>query len=400
MRRCVLILLFVVGHVSVCCALDVRGPYLTELRPHEATIMFHTNEDADLVLEYHKVSTPARSFREHCYQARTHLFRLTGLQPDSHYSYRVSDSRRPTEQNGIRTEWLRFTTPPESPRRFSFIVYGDSRDRNPKPVRHRAVAGHFLRHRPGFVVSTGDLLLGGKHASASMFSTDWTENFFRPLHGVLQTVPYFLVVGNHDQDSEDAVKGVHRAFPRLRKSFNYSFQYGNTYFIVLHVANRMKEFRTQEKWFVEELTKARQADWRIVFLHVSPFTNGKYRKRKWTLAGREDFLKTCVQNGVDVVFSGHDHSYQRFHPLKAASSDDHSVLFVVTALAGTNPYEAVQDDFTAKVVNGVDHFCVVDVTPERIGLTAFGGRNWILDRVVLSKGKRQDGRLWQAEPLE
>lgn len=400
MRVFAIVVLFLVSYLPVCFALDIRGPYLTALRPHEATIMVHTEEDAALLLEYHLETAPDRSFQERSHQAGSHLFQLKGLQPDSRYSYRISEPRSADKEGRIRTDWWSFTTPSEGPRRFSFIVYGDSRDRNSHPVRHRAVASHFLRYHPSFVVSTGDLLLGGAHASSSMFGPDWTKNFFRPLQGVLQTIPYYLVVGNHDQDSEDAVSGIHRAFPALATSSNYSFRYGNTYFIVLHAANQMKEFQSQKEWFVQELAKARQADWRIVFLHVSPFTNGKYRNRKWTLSGREDFLRTCVQNNVDLVLSGHDHNYQRFHPLRTASGDGHSVLFVVTGLAGTNPYEAVPDDLTVRIVNRTDHFCVVDVTPERLGLTAYDKHNRVMDHVVLTRGEPPSGKVWQPVPLK
>ncbi len=212
------------------------------------------------------------------------------------------------------------------------------------------------------MVSTGDLLTGGETESSSLFSEDWTLNFFEPLVGVIDTIPYYLTVGNHDQDSRQSIRAVQQAFPKLESSFNYSFRYADTHFIVLHVANQMQEFQSQKSWFIEELEKGRNADWRIVFLHVSPFTNGKYRDMEWTLNGRVDFLETCVKSKVDLVLSGHDHSYQRFQPLRSAENDTHSVLFVVTALAGTNPYPAQEDQYTAKVVNGTDHFCVIDVT--------------------------------------
>jgi acid phosphatase type 7 len=386
---------FFVIWVPTSFALDTRGPYLVDLRSDRAVIMFHTDEDTETVMECNAEGGRDQFFKERSRKGKQHIFRLRGLLPGSRYLYRIISQAEDEGMSGPRTGWLIFTTPGANPEKLSFIVYGDSRDSSPVPWRHRQITSHFLKHAPDFVVSTGDLLVGGSAASSSVFSRDWTENFFRPLHGVFETRPYHLAVGNHDQDSSEALRVLQSAFPNSEHSFHYSFRQGDTHFIILHAANQMKEFQSQKRWFVEELAKASEANWRVVFLHVSPFTNGKYRDSSWTLEGRNDFLKTCVENRVDLVVSGHDHSYQRFFPLKATDSDKHAVLFVVTALAGTNPYEAVADDYTAKVVNRTDHFCVVDVNPHELTLTAYDNQNRPFDQVVVIRAAATTGKVWR-----
>lgn len=386
-------------HVHAALALDLLGPYLTSLRPDEATIVCHTAKEAVLTLEFRSTGNGSQTCGQLSQKPSVrHLFRLRGLAPETRYKYRIKALSGWGSSNGELTEWWSFRTPSVVPKPFTFIVYGDSRGGRSSSARHRALASHFLEHSPSFVVSMGDLILGGEKASSSMFSRDWTQSFFTPLNGIFQTVPYYLVVGNHDQDSENALKGARIAFPYLEKSCYYSFQYQGASFVVLHVANRMKEFQAQKQWLVNELRKAGDDDWRIVFLHVSPFTNGKYKDVKWTLAGREDFLKTCVQNKVDLVFSGHDHSYQRFHHLKTEAADPHSTLFVVTALAGTNPYKAVKDKYSAITINNVDHFCVVDVSEDSLTLRAFDSHNRVMDKVSLSKKRSYRGMIWKPGP--
>jgi acid phosphatase type 7 len=381
--------------IPSCFALDSRGPYLVDLRPDRADVVYHTDEETEAILECHAQNRQDRLIWHESGKGRRHVFRLQNLEPGSRYSYRVIQRRDDEGRHGVPTEWFVFRTPEDTSEEISFIVYGDSRDSSPSPKRHKKVAGHFLKHHPDFVISTGDFLVGGPTGSSSMFGTDWTENFFNPLQGVLETCPYYPVVGNHDQDSEEAAKALQIAFPDLEQSFHYAFRRGNIHFIILHVADQMKEFQNQKGWFVKELTRARDADWRVVFLHVSPFTQGKYKNSKWTLDGREDFLKTCVRNKVDLVLSGHDHSYQRFLPLRKTESDTHSVLFVVTALAGTNPYKAREDTYTAKVVNDTDHFCVVQASRDRLELTAYDNQNEAFDHVVLSKHKKDLGKVWK-----
>lgn len=386
-------------------ALELRGPYLTDLDINRAEVVCHTGENVDLTLEYREEKNDASDKRINSKESTQHVFCLENLKPGTSYSYCILGPEGPVKNSAPPTVCPVFTTPAQRPRAFSFIAYGDSRDSSKIPKRHREITTHFLAHAPSFVVSTGDLLIGGQHASSSMFSHDWTVNFFQPLRGVAETIQYHLTVGNHDQDSSEALEGIQKAFPRFRESFRYAFRHGDAHFIILHVANQMQEFQKQKEWFVDELKKAQDARWRIVFLHVSPFTNGKYRNSAWTLDGREDFLKTCVRQGVDVVFSGHDHSYQRFHPLRSNEQDKRSVIFVVTALSGTNPYHAVHDSYTAKVVNKTDHFCVIDVHPENLTITAYDNKNRAIDRVEVPRTGRDLGMVWgpvvkSDEPVE
>ena len=64
----------------------------------------------------------------------------------------------------------------------------------------------------------------------------------------------------------------------------------------------------QEAWLAEQLSKSK-ARWKIVVLHHPLYTSGRYglqaRLFRWQL---ESLL---VDHGADVVFSGHEHIYQR-----------------------------------------------------------------------------------------
>jgi len=398
--RCVFVLSsLVLLWISVGFALDTRGPYLTDLTKDRAVLVFHTDKDVEALLEYRAERGRDNSFEQQSQIGRHHMFYLRDLVPAERYAYRVLTRQEGQGAPGNPTDWYFFATPSANPEEVSFIVYGDSRDASPSPKRHGKVTSHFLKHKSEFVISTGDLLLGGPEGSSSVFGSDWTDNFFGPLQGVFQRLPYYLVVGNHDQDAPESAKALQTVFPVFAKAFHHSFQLGNIHFVILHVANQMKEFQRQKRWFVEEMNKARNADWRVVLLHVSPFTNGKYRNSSWTLEGREEFLRACVQNKVDLVLSGHDHSYQRFLPLKTTESDTHAVLFVVTALAGTNPYRAYEDQYSAKIVNDTDHFCVVGANRHQLKLTAYDSENRPFDQAVLVKGKNNPGKIWKPVPL-
>ena len=382
--------LFIFG-ISPCPAIsgDVRGPYLTGLGPKWAQIAFHTEISTDPILQL-KEKNGARQVHPVQHRKEKHLFELKNLTPGTRYSYRIEHGNPRAGSALSRTEAFVFTTPSTGSQGFRFIAYGDSRDQHQTPRRHREVAANFLKHQPDFIVSTGDILVGGETASSSMFGKDWTKNFFEPLKGIIEEVPYYPAVGNHDQNLKDGAAGMKKAFPRLGPSLYYSFDHNHVHFTVLHCANRIVEFEKQKQWFIRDTERAKDADWRIVILHVSPFTTGKYAENQWTVGGRKEMLQTFVKQGVDLVLSGHDHSYQRFYPLKADAGDNHAVLFIVTGLAGTNPYFAKGNQYSARVINKVDHFCVIKVTPKTLDITVYNNENQVLDHVVLSKEKREE----------
>ena len=391
--------LFIFG-ISPCSVIaeNVRGPYLTGLGPKWAQIAFHAEIGTDAVLQLTEKNGPRRVPPVQQGQERR-LFQLKDLMPGTRYGYCVEYGNPSANTAPSRTEAFFFTTPSMDFQDFRFIAYGDSRDRHLTPRRHREVAANFLRHQPKLIVSTGDILVGGVTASSSMFGNDWTNNFFGPLKGIIEGVPYYPTVGNHDQDLKDGAAGMKMAFPQLGPSLYYSFDYHHVHFTVLHCANRVVEFELQKQWFIKDTERAKDADWRIVILHVSPFTTGKYAENEWTVGGRKEMLETFVKQGVNLVLSGHDHSYQRFYPLKADAGDRHAVLFIVTGLAGTNPYFAKGNSYSAKVVNDIDHFCVINVTPKTLDITAYSNDNRVLDHVVLSKEKREEfirsGMVWK-----
>jgi len=378
----------------------VRGPYLTDLGPAWAQIVFHTEIATDAILQLRE-KNGARQIPPVQQGKERHLFQLKDLTPGTRYGYHIEYGNPRAGRAPSRTEEFVFTTPSIGLQDFCFIAYGDSRDRHQTPKRHREVAANFLRHQPEFIVSTGDILVGGVTASSSMFGNDWTKNFFGPLRGIIEGVPYYPTVGNHDQNLKDGAAGMKMAFPRLERSLYYSFDYNHIHFTVLHCANQIVEFERQKEWFIKDTERAKDVDWRIVILHVSPFTTGKYAENKWTVGGRKEMLETFVKQGVDLVLSGHDHSYQRFYPLKADAGDSHAVLFIVTGLAGTNPYFAKGDLYSAKVVNNIDHFCVIKVTPKTLDITAYDNDNRVLDHVVLSKEEREEfvrsGMVWEEQ---
>ena len=152
-----------------------------------------------------------------------------------------------------------------------------------------------------FVIMLGDNIYGGSGPK------DYERKFELPYKPLLDAgVKFYASLGNHDNPNE-----------RLYKLFNmnganyYSFKKGNARFFVLD-SDYMDA--KQLEWLENELRGAGDKDWKICFFHHPLYSSGKTHGSSIELRSLLEPL--FVKYGVNVVFSGHDHIYERIHPQK------------------------------------------------------------------------------------
>ena len=151
-----------------------------------------------------------------------------------------------------------------------------------------------------FVILLGDNIYGG-HSAA-----DFKRKFEDPYKPLLDAgVKFYASLGNHDSTNE-----------RLYKPFNmdgkryYSFKKGNAEFFVLDSSYMDPQ---QLDWLTQALTDSRSA-WKICYFHHPLYSHGKAHGSDLDLRRR---LEPIFQaHGVNVVYSGHDHIYERIKPQK------------------------------------------------------------------------------------
>ena len=157
-----------------------------------------------------------------------------------------------------------------------------------------------------FALMLGDNLYGGESAG------DYRRKFEEPYKPLLDAnVKFFASLGNHDDPAE-----------RFYKPFNmngeryYSFKApkpgigsrGGARFFALD-SNYMKE--EQLDWLEKEL-KGSGSEWKIAFFHHPLYSSGEKHGSNTVL--REQIEPLFVEHGVDVVFTGHEHFYERIKP--------------------------------------------------------------------------------------
>ncbi len=157
------------------------------------------------------------------------------------------------------------------------------------------------RQRVGFdfVIMLGDNIYGGHR------SKDFAEKFEQPYKPLLDAgVKFYASLGNHDDPNDE----------RLYKPFNmggeryYTFQKGDVSFFVLD-SNYMDP--AQLDWLEHSLHDSK-AKWKICYFHHPLYSDGKYHGPDLDL--RAQVLPIFKRNGVNAVFSGHEHVYERLKP--------------------------------------------------------------------------------------
>ena len=104
------------------------------------------------------------------------------------------------------------------------------------------------------------------------------------------------------------------AGPAFLKSQNFSYDYGNTHFLVLD-SNPYIDWTESRlrNWVKDDLFKSK-ATWKIVVFHHPGFHSSKAHAEAKQMRVLADLFETT---GVDVVFNGHVHNYQRTFPIQA-----------------------------------------------------------------------------------
>lgn len=156
------------------------------------------------------------------------------------------------------------------------------------------------RERSGFdfVIMLGDNIYGGEGMGAMK------KKFEDPYKPLLDAgVKFYASLGNHDNPNER----FYKPFNMNEKRY-YSFHKDKAEFFALD-SNYMDP--QQVDWLTKELQNS-GSPWKICFFHHPLYSDGKFHGPDLDLRARlEPVLET---HGVNVVFSGHEHLYERVVP--------------------------------------------------------------------------------------
>jgi len=244
-----------------------------------------------------------------------------------------------------------------------FAVIGDT---GSGAKEQQQLAEVMLRYRQAFpfefVLMMGDNLYGGE--SASDYKVKF-EDVYKPLLDA--KVKFYATLGNHDESNQ-------RFYDHFNMNGNeyYSFKKDKVAFYSLN-SNYMDP--KQVKWIEDELSKG-DAEWKICFFHHPPYSSGKKHGSDEQL--REVIEPILIKHGVDVVFTGHEHFYERIKPQKGIH------YFISGAGGKLRPGDVKVSSLTAKSFDKDLHFMLVEIVDDQLHFQVITRTGAIIDEGVLT----------------
>ena len=317
---------------------------------------------------------------------------VTGLAPSTRYRYEVI-VKDEVWGSGDRWDWVagteqgfvqaggryvnEFQTHPDpagdASGPVSFMVLGDfgTGIRRSTPKRRQreiaqAMQVAFEEHDVRFLVTTGDniyaghRILGFPAGGTGDEDDDWFFTFFQPYRYIVNRIPVYPCIGNHDaaetEDRDDREQLLDNLYLRERIASDeasgrasmdpglfYRFRYGrDVEFICLDTSKedffrgkRLFEYPKHREWIEQTLQPDPAVRWRLPFCHHPPFCAGPNHHN----TDRMDWLTGLLTvGGCRVMFNGHEHNFQH---------SAHAGLDYFVTGAGSKVDYRHPDDFTA-----------------------------------------------------
>jgi 3',5'-cyclic AMP phosphodiesterase CpdA len=196
-------------------------------------------------------------------------------------------------------------TPPPLPNRPDSVKFAAIGDNGTGDRPQYEVGEQMAKARAAFpfdfVIMLGDNMYGGQARA------DFIKKFETPYAALLNAgVKFMASLGNHDRPENINYQQFNMNGQRY-----YSYVRGNVRFLALDTSTGMDQ--KQLAWIETSLRDARE-DWKICYFHHPLYSNAERHGASVDL--RVLLEPLFVKYGVNVVFSGHDHVYERIKPQK------------------------------------------------------------------------------------
>jgi hypothetical protein len=277
---------------------------------------------------------------------------LTGLRLDHTYYYRVRGNGQTIAEGYAATR---------KPRghKIRFVSFGDN---SCGSEADHAIAYQAYQARPDFVMNTGDNVYnaGRDGEYTRYFFPVYNADTASPSTGapLLRSVPYYTVLANHDLNAQEQTvadfdhapdglgyyTAMHLPQSRLAPSYptpltgdpgtiahfrdcagprypnmaNYAFDYGDAHFLCVDANVYIDPTnKALQDWIAHDLSHT-DALWKFVVFHHPPFNVGGEHYAEQHMRALSPLFEA---HGVDMVLSGHEHTYQRTRPIRFEPTD-------------------------------------------------------------------------------
>lgn len=203
-----------------------------------------------------------------------------------------------------------------------------------------------------FILNAGDMCDNGKNFNQWGMALNTYQKLFA-------NTSTFFAAGNHEKGSNALANYFNYSVTEqdMTDGAYYSFDYANAHFTVLNTNDASSSGLGEEQlaWLENDL-KTTTAKWKFVLMHKSLYSGGSHSTDGEVVAMRTQLQKLFAENGVSIVFGGHDHTYTTTYLVnKDGTAIDKSgsgnvqytgegVLYITLGTMGTKFYTYKQND--------------------------------------------------------
>jgi len=297
-----------------------RGPYLQSGTPTSVVVRWRTNMATNSRVSYGAAPGSLTLFVDDSNSTTEHQVTVSPLSPDTVYYYSIGSTSE-TLAGGDASHFILTSPWPATPKPTRVWVLGDSGTANAsaRAVRDAYYAFTGTRH-------TDLWLMLGDNAYSNGTDPEYQAAVFDMYPEMLRKSVLWPTLGNHDGSSANSAtqsgpyydiftlpkNGEAGGYASATEAY-YSFDYGNIHFIVLD------SFETSRlpggammTWLANDLGETLQ-DWVVAYWHHPPHSKGFHDSDTNAIETqmRQYALPILEDHGVDLVLSGHNHTYER-----------------------------------------------------------------------------------------
>ena len=303
----------------------IRGPYLQTGTSTSVVVKWRTNTSTESIVNYGTSLGVLSSNVTDNTPKINHEVTLSGLTPNTKYYFDIADG------DGVYlaedAEMYIKTAPPIGTDQFVRAwILGDAGTANQDQRNVRDQYYSYVQNEAINPDLTDMMLFLGDNAYNSGTDTEYQAALFDIYDDMLKKSVAWSTLGNHDGYSADSNSQTGPYYDIFTFPTNgeagglssgteayYSFDYANIHFIILESYETDRSVGgAMYNWAMNDVQNTTQ-DWIVAIWHHPPYTKGSHNSDTETelIDMRENFLPMLESSGVDLVLSGHSHSYER-----------------------------------------------------------------------------------------
>jgi 3',5'-cyclic AMP phosphodiesterase CpdA len=217
-----------------------------------------------------------------------------------------------------------------------------------------------------FVIMLGDNMYGSQRPA------DFIKKFEAPYKPLLDAgVKFYASLGNHDKQENRFYKPWNMNGERF-----YTYTQKNVRFFVLDTDYLD---RVQQDWIEKELQQSND-EWKVVYFHHPLYSSGDRHGSETDL--RVILEPLFIKYGVNAVFSGHDHIYERIKP-------QNDIYYFVSGSAGQlRSGDLRQSALTAAGYDREQTFMLVEIDKDAMAIQVISRSGKTVDSASLPRQNR------------